>query len=111
MRHPDYPRASAYDPAWVYRNLMGPNSLWLTEALTQVLPLEPACACSTSAAAAISSIFLAREFGVEVWAADLWIDPSSNRPRIDEAGVGDRVFPIEAEAHACRSRTDTSTRS
>jgi SAM-dependent methyltransferase len=37
---------------------------------------------------------------VQVWAADLWIDPSSNRARVDEAGVSDRVFPIEAEAHA-----------
>ena len=48
---------------------------------------------------AISSIFLAREFGVEVWAADLWIEPTRNRVRIDEAGVGDRVFPLEVEAH------------
>ena len=28
-------RASAYDPVWVHRNLMGPNVLWLTEALTR----------------------------------------------------------------------------
>jgi SAM-dependent methyltransferase len=100
MRHPDYPRASAYDPGWVYRNLMGPNPLWLTDALTQVLPLEPGMrvldlGCGT----AISSIFLARELGVEVWAADLWIEPTENRARIEEAGVVDRVFPIEAEAH------------
>jgi SAM-dependent methyltransferase len=98
--HPDYPRASAYDATWVHRNLMGPNVLWLTEALTQVLALEPGMrvldlGCGT----AISSIFLAREFGVEVWAADLWIEPTRNRDRIDEAGVGDRVFPIEVEAH------------
>ncbi len=100
MQHPDYPRASAYDPEWAYRNLMGPNSLWLAEALTQVLPLEPGMrvldlGCGT----AITSIFLARELGVEVWAADLWIEPTVNRRRIEEAGVGDRVFPIEAEAH------------
>jgi SAM-dependent methyltransferase len=98
--HPDYPRASAYDATWVHRNLMGPNVLWLTDALTQVLALKPGMrvldlGCGT----AISSIFLAREFGVEVWAADLWIEPTRNRVRIDEAGVGDRVFPIEVEAH------------
>jgi SAM-dependent methyltransferase len=98
--HPDYPRASAYDATWVHRNLMGPNVLWLTEALTQVLAFAPGMrvldlGCGT----AISSIFLAREFGVAVWAADLWIEPTRNRDRIDEAGVGDRVFPIEVEAH------------
>ena len=99
-RHPDYPRASAYDAMWVHRNLMGPNVLWLTEALTQVLALEPGMrlldlGCGT----AISSIFLAREFGVEVWAADLWIEPTANGGRITEAGVGERVFPIEVDAH------------
>jgi SAM-dependent methyltransferase len=101
MRHDDYPRASAYDPLWAHLNHMGPSVLWLTEALTQVLALEPGMrVLDLGCGSAISSIFLAREFGVQVWAADLWIEPSSNRTRVDEAGVGDRVFPIEAEAHA-----------
>jgi len=101
MRHADYPRASAYDPVWAHRNHMGPSVLWLTEALAQVLPLEPGMrVLDLGCGSAISSIFLAREYGVQVWAADLWIDPSSNRARIEEARVGDRVFPIEAEAHA-----------
>ena len=34
----------------------------------------------------LSSIFLAREFGVEVWAADLWIKPTENYKRFIEAG-------------------------
>jgi len=98
--HPDYPRASAYDPTWVHRNRMGPNVLWMIEALTEVMPLEPGMrVLDLGCGSAISSIFLARELGVQVWAADLWIDPSQNLRRIDEAGVGDRVFPIEAEAH------------
>ena len=49
---------------------------------------------------AASSIFLRREFGVEVWATDLWIDPSENLERIQDAGVGDGVFPIHADARA-----------
>ena len=86
MVHPDYPRASAYDAEWTYRNSMGPNVLWLTEALTQTLSLEPGMrvldlGCGT----AISSIFLAREHDVQVFAADLWIEPTLNRPRIEEA--------------------------
>jgi SAM-dependent methyltransferase len=100
LDHPDYPRSSAYDPQWTYRNSMGPNALWLVDALTQVLPLEPGMrvldlGCGT----AITSIFLAREHDVQVFAADLWIEPSLNLPRIAEAGVSDRVFPVEAEAH------------
>ena len=73
---------------------MGPNALWLVDALAQLLPLEPGMrvldlGCGT----AITSIFLAREHGVQVFAADLWIEPSLNSPRIEEAGVSDRVFP------------------
>jgi SAM-dependent methyltransferase len=49
---------------------------------------------------AMTSIFLAREFGACVWAADLWIDPDDNWRRVQSAGVADRVFPIRAEAHA-----------
>ena len=48
----------------------------------------------------LSSIFLAKEYGLQVWATDLWIDASDNLGRICAAGVDDRVFPIHAEAHA-----------
>jgi SAM-dependent methyltransferase len=49
---------------------------------------------------AMSSIFLRREFGVEVWATDLWFDASENLRRIRDAGVADGVFPIHADARA-----------
>ncbi len=48
----------------------------------------------------MSSIFLHREFGVQVWATDLWFDASENLQRIRDAGVGDDVFPIHADARA-----------
>jgi hypothetical protein len=40
LHHPRYTRANAYDAVWVFENLMGPNPLWLVEALTQVMPFE-----------------------------------------------------------------------
>jgi len=43
---------------------------------------------------AISSIFLHREFGVQVWATDLWYSVSENILRVRDAGVDDGVFPI-----------------
>ena len=48
----------------------------------------------------MSSIFLAREFGVQVWAADVWVPASENKRRVDEAQVDDSVFPLYAEARA-----------
>lgn len=101
MRHSAHPRASAYDPAWVYRNLMGPNCLWLVEDLAGRMALAPgARVLDLGCGAALTSIFLAREHGAEVWAADLWIDPASNLERAREAGVADRLFPLRLEAHS-----------
>lgn len=95
-----YPRSAKYDPAWVLENLMGPNVLWLTEALTQSMQLQPGMrVLDLGCGRAVSSVFLAKEFGIEVWAADLWIEPTDNCRRIREAGTGERVFPIHVEAH------------
>ena len=63
-------------------NLMGPNPLWLAEALSQVMPLTAGLrVLDLGCGRAISSIFLAREFGVQVWAADLWIAANDNWTR------------------------------
>jgi SAM-dependent methyltransferase len=97
----EFPRSSSYDPEWVLENLMGPNVLWLTEALTQVMTLEPGMrVLDMGCGKAVSSIFLAKEFGLRVWATDLWIDANQNWQRIRAAGVDEQVFPIHAEAHA-----------
>src|SRR5205085_4308303 len=94
-----YPRSAGYDPVWVLENLMGPNVLWLTESLSQVLELRPGMrVLDMGCGKAISSIFLAKEFGVQVWATDLWIPAAENGLRIRAAGVEDSVCPIHAEA-------------
>jgi SAM-dependent methyltransferase len=49
---------------------------------------------------ATSSIFLRREFGVQVWATDLWFSVSENIERLRDAGVEDGVFPIHADARS-----------
>lgn len=95
-----YPRSARYDPRWVLANLMGPNVLWLTEWLCQEIDLQPGMrVLDMGCGKAISSIFLAKEFGVYVWATDLWIEATENWQRVREAGLTDRVFPIHAEAH------------
>jgi SAM-dependent methyltransferase len=96
-----YPRAAGYDARWVLENLMGPNVLWLTETLTQVMDLQPGMrVLDLGCGRAVSSIFLAREFGVQVWATDLLISASDNWQRIIAAGLRDHVFPLHAEAHS-----------
>jgi SAM-dependent methyltransferase len=95
-----YPRSLLYDPAWVVENRMGPHPLWLMEALTNVLHLERGGrVLDLGAGTALTSIFLAKEFGVSVVAADLWVDPTENQRRVREAGVEDLVLPIRLDAH------------
>lgn len=94
-----FPRSSRCDPAWVVENEMGPNALWLTEFLCEAMDLRPGMrvldlGCGT----AVSSIFLAREFDVQVWATDLWVSPDENAKRIRDADLDGQVFPLQADA-------------
>jgi cyclopropane fatty-acyl-phospholipid synthase-like methyltransferase len=77
------------------------NSLWLTEWLTSALDLRPGMrVLDLGCGRASSSIFLRREFDVQVWATDLWFSASENIQRIRDAGVEDGVFPLHADARA-----------
>ena len=99
--HPDFPRASKYDPEWVFETGMGWPVLWATEALAEKMELKPGMrVLDLGCGRASSSIFLAREFGVQVWAAELWIPPTDNWRRIQAQGLEDLVIPLSAEAHA-----------
>jgi SAM-dependent methyltransferase len=102
LRSEQFPRASQYHPEWVIANASGgANSLWLTEWLTTAMDLRPGLrVLDLGCGRASSSIFLHREFGVQVWATDLWISASENMQRIQDAGVEDGVFPIHADARS-----------
>jgi SAM-dependent methyltransferase len=97
-----FPRASAYHPEWLLAGVSGgANPLWMTEWLTEALELRPGMrVLDLGCGRALSSIFLRRELNVQVWAADLWFNPSENFQRIRDAGVGDGVFPLRADARA-----------
>lgn len=97
---PQFPRANAYHPDWIVANASGgANSLWLTEWLTSALDLKPGMRIlDLGCGRACSSIFLAREFDVTVWATDLWFDATENLKRIQDTEVDGRVFPIHCDA-------------
>jgi SAM-dependent methyltransferase len=97
-----FPRASQYHPEWVIASAGGgANSLWLTEWLAPALDLRPGMrVLDLGCGKASSSVFLHREFGVQVWATDLWISAAENGRRIRDAGVEDGVFPIHADARS-----------
>lgn len=103
-----FPRSSQYHPDWVLANASGgANALWLTEWLTTALDLRPGTrVLDLGCGRASSSIFLRREFGVQVWAADLWFSASENMQRIRDAGVEDGVFPLHVDARALPFASD-----
>jgi SAM-dependent methyltransferase len=98
-----FPRSAKYHPQWLIANGMSGAgcTLWLTEWLAETLDLQPGLrVLDLGCGKAISSIFLAREFGVQVWAADLWIAASDNARRIADSGLSDRVFPLHCDARS-----------
>jgi SAM-dependent methyltransferase len=97
-----FKRSSRYHPDWVIGSASGgANALWLTEWLAESMDLQPGMrVLDLGCGLAASSIFLSREFGVQVWAVDLWFSASENYQRVRDAGVEERVFPIHADARA-----------
>jgi ubiquinone/menaquinone biosynthesis C-methylase UbiE len=97
-----FPRSSKYDPEWVIASASSSaHALWMTEWLVTALDLRPGMrVLDLGCGRASSSIFLCREFGVQVWAVDLWFSASENIQRIRDAGVEDNVFPIHADARS-----------
>ena len=66
LAKPQFPRSSKYDGRFVVDNLMGPNVLWLAEYASEAMTLKPGMrVLDLGCGKAISSIFFAKEFGVQ----------------------------------------------
>jgi SAM-dependent methyltransferase len=103
-----FPRSSKYHPEWIIASASGgANALWLTEWLADALDLRSDMrVLDLGCGLAMSSVFLRREFGVQVWATDLWFSASDNLRRVQDANVDDGVFPIRADARSLPFATE-----
>jgi len=97
-----FPRSNKYDPAWILENKMGLNPLWLTEFLVQSLDLKPGMrVLDLACGKGMTSIFLAREYGVQVYAVDFdqWGSSAEIRwGNAKEHEVEHLITPIQADA-------------
>ena len=75
-----FPLTAKYDPQWVRENALGENALCQVESLARRLPLRAGMRVfDFGCGKATSSVFIAREFGIQAWAADGATSPTATR--------------------------------
>lgn len=89
-----------YQDEFILENMMGPNPIRTIEELTLNLGLhEGMKVLDLGCGKGITSYFLAKEFGVQVYAVDLWIEAGENYRRFQKMGIKDEIVPIFADAN------------
>ncbi len=97
-----YPLSEKYNTPELMAKIMGPNPLKLEEELLlgHRIPAG-AVVCDLGSGQGLTSVFLAKEYGFRVYAADLWSDPEDNRRFFASMGLTDaQVLPVKADAEA-----------
>lgn len=95
-----YIKSEKYNTPELQKKIMGPNPIKLTEELLAEnrIPIG-AVVCDLGSGQGLTSVFLAKEYGFTVYAADLWSDTEENRKFFDKMNLsGDRIIPIKADA-------------
>jgi len=93
-----YPELAKYGRAGVHEGLAGQGGLFLAADMARLLKLRPnARVLDLGCGAATTSLFLAREFGVTVYAVDATL-PTDVMNRAAKAGVEQQIIPIRADA-------------
>lgn len=95
-----YPKSEKYNTPELQSKIMGPNPVKLEEELMldHKIP-QGALVCDLGSGQGLTSVFLAREYGFKVYAADLWSDPAENRAFFDSMGLSrEQIIPVKADA-------------
>lgn len=94
-------RILKYDAAMVRKCMAGPNALLLTDELTQKMHLGPGMlVLDLGCGRGLSSVFLAKEYGVSVYAVDKNVYAQETVRMLKDIGMDSHVFPVQADAGA-----------
>ncbi len=95
-----YIKSKKYNTPTLLKKIMGPNPIKLEEELLidHKIP-NAAVVCDLGSGQGLTSVFLAKEYGFTVYAADLWSDPEENRKFFDDMGLDrNQIIPVKADA-------------
>ena len=98
----NFPKAETFPRSTMRERSMGPNPLKLCEELLAYGNiLAGSVVLDLGSGAGLTSALMAREFGLTVYAADLWSDPSDNMRFFEACGLtNQQVIPLKADATA-----------
>lgn len=98
----NYSKSEKYNTPALQAKIMGPNPVKLEEELllNHRIP-DGAVVCDLGSGQGLTSVFLAKEYGFTVYAADLWSDPEETRKFFDAMGLDrEQIVPVKADATA-----------
>ncbi|MBQ7504806.1 MAG: class I SAM-dependent methyltransferase [Ruminococcus sp.] len=96
----NYTLSEKYNTPELMAKIMGPNPVKLEEELlAENQILKGAAVCDLGSGQGLTSVFMVKEYGFKVYAADLWSEPEENRKFFTEMGLGkDEIIPVKADA-------------
>lgn len=95
-----YNLSKKYETKELMAKIMGPNPIKLEEELmTGNKTPKGAKVCDLGSGQGLTSVFLAKEYGFKVYAADLWSDPKENAKFFTDMELAyTQIVPIKADA-------------
>lgn len=96
----EYIKTKKYDNDLINSKIMGPNPLKLEEELMQDNKIKTgSVVMDLGSGQGITSVFLAKEYGFKVYAADLWSEPEENQKFFAQMGLSEKqIVAVKADA-------------
>lgn len=97
-----YVKSEKYCTPELMAMMMGPNPVKLEEELLRGCMIPAGSrVCDLGSGKGLTSVFLAKEYGYRVYAADLWSEPEEHVPFFERMGLtAEQIVPVKADA-AC----------